>query len=197
MKELSQILTEATQAIEGWYFLLNIAGGDPVYRERVYCYELYHQMRSRWPAGCPFFLNGEVDKSAHPILTQLGAGRAKPDFLVHRPGYMEGNHAIIEVKNSFASATHIRTDLRKLSFFLHRGNYQRAIYLVYGYPSKRPLNRISRQAARIPDIQKIELWIHQQAGQPARHVDTPPFTGEELHTVRDCDYGVVQKKFPR
>jgi hypothetical protein len=113
MKELSQILTDATQAIEGWYFLLNIAGGDPIYRERVYCYELYHQMRLRWPPRCPFFLNGEVDKSAHPILTQLGAGRAKPDFLVHQPGNMEGNHAIIEVKNSFASAAHIRTDLRQ------------------------------------------------------------------------------------
>jgi hypothetical protein len=44
MDELSQVLAEATQAIEPGYFRLAIDGGDPVYRERVYCYELYHQI---------------------------------------------------------------------------------------------------------------------------------------------------------
>ncbi len=95
MDELSKILTEATRSIEPGYFRLNIEGGDPVYRERVYCYELYHQMRLKWPEGCAFYLNGEIDKAAHPILSKLGAGYAKPDLLVHRPGYMSGNHAIM------------------------------------------------------------------------------------------------------
>jgi hypothetical protein len=46
MDELTGILAAATAAIEPGYFRLNIDGGSPVYRERVYCYELYHQMRS-------------------------------------------------------------------------------------------------------------------------------------------------------
>jgi hypothetical protein len=48
MNELSDVLAEATAAIEARYFRLPIAGGDPIYRERVYCYELYHQMRLLW-----------------------------------------------------------------------------------------------------------------------------------------------------
>jgi hypothetical protein len=101
MKELSQILCNATAAIEGGYFHLKIDGGQPVYRERVYCYELYHQMRVLWPPECQFSLNlnGEVDKIAHPILENRGI-YSKPDFLVHVPGCMSGNYAIIEVKNA-------------------------------------------------------------------------------------------------
>ena len=38
-------------------------------------------MRCRWPKDCPFVLNGEVDKAAHPTLMELGAGGYKPDLL--------------------------------------------------------------------------------------------------------------------
>jgi hypothetical protein len=65
MQELTNLLAGATAAIEPEYFRLSIHGGVPAYRERVYCYELYHQMRALWPEGCPFWLNGEVDKAAH------------------------------------------------------------------------------------------------------------------------------------
>src|ERR1700683_1803216 len=111
MDELTGILAAATAAIGPGYFRLNIDGGSPVYRERVYCYELYHQMRLRWPSSCPFVLNGEVDKAAHPILMKLGASGAKPDMLVHRPGRMAGNYAVIEIKSENASRTGIRKDI--------------------------------------------------------------------------------------
>jgi hypothetical protein len=102
VEELSRIISDATRLIEPAYFRLNIAGGDPVYRERVYCYELYHQMRVHWSADTPYYLNGEVDKTGHSLLTELGVGRRKPDLLVHRPGDMIGNHAVIEVKRRMA-----------------------------------------------------------------------------------------------
>src|SRR5882757_9488666 len=108
MQELTDLLHTATASIEPGYFHLNVDGGDPVYRERVYCYELYHQMRMRWPKDTPFYLNGEIDKAAHPILTEIGADFAKPDLLVHRPGYMSGNYAIVEVKSPGASSAGIR-----------------------------------------------------------------------------------------
>ena len=55
-KELTNILKKATESIEGQYFQLSLDGGDPVYRERLYCYELYHQIRClgdgmRWNAS--------------------------------------------------------------------------------------------------------------------------------------------------
>src|SRR5690554_896294 len=52
MNELSTILSAATAAIDERFMKLPIYHGSPVYRERVYCYELYHQLRSRWPDPC-------------------------------------------------------------------------------------------------------------------------------------------------
>jgi hypothetical protein len=66
MEWFTGILHEATARIAPEYFLLPVYGGPSVYRERVYCYELYHQIRLLWPGDCPYRLNGEVDKRAHP-----------------------------------------------------------------------------------------------------------------------------------
>lgn len=176
MDELTDILAQATAAIEPGYFHLNIDGGDPVYRERVYCYELYHQMRLRWPAGTPFTLNGEIDKAAHPILMELGAAHAKPDLLVHKPGYMSGNDAIIEVKSSRAPNDGIRTDLEKLSLFTNAVGYQRAIYLIYGYEAAETLGRVLDIAGKLDALATVELWLHVQPDTPAvlQKVIPPP-----------------------
>jgi hypothetical protein len=42
MDKLTDLLNQSTMAILPEYFQLQIDGGDAVYRERVYCYELYH-----------------------------------------------------------------------------------------------------------------------------------------------------------
>jgi len=97
MQEFDQILTTATGNVPERYFQLPVDGQeDPIYRERVYCYELYHQMRSVWPEHSPYTLGGEVDKSGHRLIRGNGLDNAKPDFLVHMPGDMGGNYAIIE-----------------------------------------------------------------------------------------------------
>jgi hypothetical protein len=175
MKQLTQILRNATRAIEAGYFHLNIDGGDPIYRERVYCYELYHQMRCLWPpkAECPFYLSGEIDKAAHPILTELGAAGAKPDLLVHRPGYMDGNHAVIEVKHCDCRREGIEKDLSTLTIFINRVRYRRAIYLIYGDQADDRLEkRIAEIARSISNLAPIELWIHAELSGPARHAAT-------------------------
>src|SRR5580704_3002684 len=121
MEQLDDILQQATAAIGREYFLLSIHGADPVHRERVYCYELYHQMRLRWPAPdySPYRLNGEIDKGGHPYFKNE-RGSPKPDLLVHVPGTGD-NHAVIEVKSSRAKAKEIRKDLRTLSRFANFG----------------------------------------------------------------------------
>lgn len=168
MDELSHVLSAATQAIDSAYFHIQIDGGDPIYRERVYCYELYHQMRRLWPDGCAYRLNGELDKAAHPILSQWGADRKKPDLLVHQPGSMAGNHAVIEVKSSRASANGIEKDLETLSLFITKVGYQRAIYLLYGYEADMALvKRIQSIASTKDDRAQIELWLHDAPGKPA------------------------------
>ena len=170
MDELDQILAEATKVIEERYFRLPIDGGDPVYRERVYCYELYHQMRSRWPEGCLFTLNGEVDKKAHPILCGLGAALSIPDFLVHVPGDMAGNHAIIEVKSNRPSAADIRSDLEKLANFQRRVRYQRGIYLVFGERAESDVDRIEHEAQKLGLQGNAEIWLHTASNTAAYRV---------------------------
>jgi len=117
VNELTELLIEATCRIAKPYFHVPIDGGDPVYRERVYCYELYHQLRCLWPESSELLLNGELNKSGHQKLRQLGADRMTPDFLVHMPGHMSSNHAIIEVKRANASPKAIRKDLNTLARF--------------------------------------------------------------------------------
>jgi hypothetical protein len=163
MEQLSQILKDATAAISAEYFRLPIHGADPVYRERVYCYELYHQMRLRWPPDCVYRLNGEVDKIGHPYF-QDGA-RPKPDLLVHQPGH-GNNHAIIEVKSSDAAAEGIRKDLRTLSRFENEFGYKRAIYVVYGDHPDGVLARVQEYSAAVEHLAPIELWLHEVCSPP-------------------------------
>ena len=104
MEQFDDILRSATAKIAAEYFQLPIDGGLPIYRERVYCYELYHQMRCLWPEQeTDLRLNGEVDKKAHPVMSQLDMRLAIPDLLVHGPGFMARNFAVIEVKPQTAS----------------------------------------------------------------------------------------------
>jgi hypothetical protein len=71
-----------------------------------------------------------IDSTSLSLLRTLGADRAKPDLLVHQPGYMNGNHAIIEVKSSEAAVDGIKQDLETLSLFISKVRYQRAIYFT-------------------------------------------------------------------
>jgi hypothetical protein len=130
-------------------------------------------MRCRWPSKneCPFYLNGEVDKRAHPVLGTRGV-RGTPDLLVHGPGYMERNHAIIEVKNTNARDNEIRNDLSKLTIFINEAEYRRSIYLIYGTDSGFLVDRIDRVARLITDLPRIELWLHEQVGRLAECVRT-------------------------
>jgi hypothetical protein len=168
MDELSELIALASKEIEPGYFRLSIHGGHPVYRERVYCYEMYHQMRLLWPRPCAFALNGEVDKIAHPILSQLGADGYKPDFLVHTPGDMGGNHAVIEVKSADAAQRNCVKDLRTLALFRSKVGYARALYLIYGEDINDTL--VTRIASTYLDMGEripIELWVHQAPGTGA------------------------------
>lgn len=172
MDELTQILIDATRQIEPGYFKLAIDGDAPIYRERVYCYELYHQMRLCWPKSCKHVLNGEVDKSGHHLLRELKLDGFKPDFLIHRPGWMMDNFAIMEVKRHRARGEDISKDLAALTLFVRKAKYRRAIYLVFGENAEKTLRHVRRIAGGMGCLAEIELWAHAQAGESARHVDT-------------------------
>ncbi len=172
---LAEIIRKATARVGADYFHLKIDGGDPIYRERVYCYELYHQVRRLWPTDTPFLFQGEVDKSGHMNFPpKLGK---TPDFLIHTPGDGSGNHTVIEVKpakvNKSGSIRRntggIRKDLETLSRFKREARYQCAIYLVYGCKAADFAEHVKEIAEKVQEfeLEPIELWLHEESGEPA------------------------------
>ena len=95
------------------FFQLPVAGQEnPIYRERVYCYELYHHWHNHWQDDFTFSLCGEIDKRGHQIVRRDDM----PDFLVHIPGEMT-NLLIVEVKSASARLHDIIEDLKKITWF--------------------------------------------------------------------------------
>jgi len=100
LKEFLRALKEASGNIGEYYFkvaMANLKGYR--FRERVYCYELYHRLRLALPPDAifPYTLQGEMDKDGHPIIHKV-VGAVKPDFILHKPGTMNDNLLVIEVK---------------------------------------------------------------------------------------------------
>jgi hypothetical protein len=174
------LLADATAAITQDYFLLPVAdaeGGEPLlqYRERVYAYELYHQLRLIWPEGWPYTLAGEIDKRGHPIIRRGYLDNAKPDLLVHVPGRMDRNLTVIEIK-PLRSDIHpgeqeaFQRDLQKLIAFRQIG-YASAHFLVFGESAERvrEYTRALRDAGN--EIDTVLLYHHRRAGEPASNVE--------------------------
>lgn len=173
MDEFIDIFLFATREIPNDYFQLPVAGEeDPIYRERVYCYELYHQLRSLWPQYTDYSLSGEIDKNGHKLIRGNELDKKKPDFLIHEPGVMEHNYLIIEVKSSNADKNGIEKDLKTLTAFRIKGEYSRAIFLIYGGPNANieRIKAISKDISaeinnnHIVNLDFIELWHHPNPG---------------------------------
>jgi hypothetical protein len=184
MEQFTEILRTATAAVPGQYFLLPLHGAGPIYRERVYCYELYHQLRRLWPEDTHYQLNGEVDKRNHPYFQN--EEQPKPDLLVHRPGTGD-NFAAVEVKPSGAANGETIKDLVTLMLLAQRAAYRRLIYLIYGEGAEQDLQRVNGCAARVEGMPAIELWLHPTPGTSADIagiLNSPPHPPAEQAALR-------------
>lgn len=172
---------DASAAVPQDYFALPIADAEgAIYRERVYCDELYHQWRCLWNTA-EWTLCGEIDKQGHPIIRS----RAKPDFLVHHPGLMQ-NLVAVEVKPANASTKKMIKDLRTLTYFRSRlgngQNYFSAYFLVYGqnendWPAlgRRLVTRAQHDDE--VDLALIRPVLHSRFGARAEFVNWPDAVG--------------------
>lgn len=187
-------LTLATQMIDSDYIKLPVAGREHrVYRERVYCYELYHQLRLKMrelKTLSSYMLCGELDKSAHPYMRGNALDSVKPDLLVHVALSMTKNLVAIEVKPAgriyadhkrpdrgrcrAIGKQEIKKDLRILTAFRRGGKYHRAIYLIYG-GYDRGLQHMRATALALADesgdeeidLSMIDLLYHSERDRPA------------------------------
>ncbi|MBX9950301.1 MAG: hypothetical protein K2Y39_14120 [Candidatus Obscuribacterales bacterium] len=155
MEGLDKIISVAIEAIDQEYFLLPIRGGFEKYRERVYCYELYHQIKARWPKSTDYRLNGENTKQGHPYFENI-PGWLMPDFVVHVPGF-DINYCVMEVKSSDSSVQKISEDFDSLETFLSLGSYpyKRGILIIFGEDAKQQFEQLKK-----PKNASIEVWLH-------------------------------------
>ena len=165
LEHLLEMIDVATSRVTAEYFQLPVADADAVYRERVYCYELYHQLRSRWD-GFPFSLGGEIDKSGNPHFRNGPYAGAEPDLLVHEPGNMDRNLAVVEVKSANVGLGGIRDDLRKLTWFCENARYFTGIFLMYGEAGDPAvaLQKVRRADGPGVNLGRINCLYHRHAG---------------------------------
>ena len=181
LQQLHALLEEATAAIAPAYFLLPVATPDGAapkaqYRERVYAYQLYHELQFRWPETWRYSLAGEPDKGGHPIFRRTRLARAKPDLIVHVPQSMEHNLAVIEIKalrarGSGQERAEFQKDIRKLIAF--RGpvaRYTAAFFLVFGNGIHRMpgyIRDLQQQGVNADELNGVTLLHHEQPNRPA------------------------------
>lgn len=162
------VLQEATAVIPAEYFQVPVADREePIFRERVYCYELYHQMRlildslEEGHGLKRYTLSGEVDKQNHPIIR-----RCAPDLIVHEPGNMGHNLAVVEVKSANGDVAGIRKDLETLTYFVSdEVRYDLGVHLVYGGTEKQIDIFVTefKEAA----VENLTLYWHREPGEEA------------------------------
>lgn len=171
LESVTTWLTAASAAVPSGYFALPVAGQEkPIYRERVYCYELYHQWRSRWPKDFDYSIGGEIDKSGN----RLVRSGAKPDFLVHVPGVMD-NLLAMEVKPANGERRKMARDLSTLTYFRRAlgddENYFAAYFWIYGLRESQWRRLAADLVVRTRgqpsvDLRLVQPVIHSRAGEP-------------------------------
>jgi len=157
-------LMKAIENMDAHYFQLPVAGSDElIYRERVYCYELYYHLRRVLGDDFPYKLHGEVDKAGHPIIRKI----KKPDFIVHEPGNMS-NLVVIEVKPVTVKdrVNELSKDFEKLKWFIDNAGYYRAIMLIYGNVNGDIPQNIREEIEKVKDERIIVIWHYEPNKEP-------------------------------
>jgi hypothetical protein len=170
------LLKNAMEKISASYINLPVADNSQLkFRERVYCYELYHQLRvaqglQQFAALASLQAAGEPDKAGHQLAEKYDLSKVKPDFIIHLPGNMGKNFLVGEVKPVVAGWKSIAADICKLAKFTDKEkmNYSYGVFVLFGERNTREqtiLRRLKRAFNSIPqnlnlDRNRIECFWH-------------------------------------
>lgn len=131
IEESIKIITEAAEQVTKNYLKLTTTyESSGIVRERIFCYELYHQLRIKLGNDHQLTLSGEIDKRGH--LDFKEEDRKNPDFLFHIPGQHKGNTIIIEVKGNLDTGGIIK-DFETINTFISSYQYQVGVFLLYNH----------------------------------------------------------------
>ncbi|MEI3606572.1 hypothetical protein SPD48_12770 [Pseudogracilibacillus sp. SE30717A] len=109
--------------------------------ERVFCYELYHQLRrvlqkEQGDLEKKVILQAELQKKqiSDEVEDLMGIskleGRYIPDFLIHEPHTVSNQNLIIEVKaNPNLNDNEMLDDIKKIDQFISRYRFEKGVFL--------------------------------------------------------------------
>jgi hypothetical protein len=133
-EKIIEMIQKSIGNIDSKYFKLETAYElNGIVRERVFCYELYHQIRKYQDNHDinTITLNGEIDKRGNQNFEK--SDRKNPDFVFHIPGQMEWNTSVIEVKGKLDDIEGIIKDFNTLTLFVNKYNYLFGIFILYNH----------------------------------------------------------------
>ncbi len=137
-----KIITASLEKIKKDYFIVkSYPKPTGFHRERVFCYELYHQMRLLHYDTGEIKINGEIDKRGN---TDFPERAFNPDFIFHEPMTHANNKIVIEVKGTMNydkdkyGKTAIEKDFTTILYFLTRKEirYTTGVFILYRYNMK-------------------------------------------------------------
>lgn len=157
-----QTLFKSIAAVGEDYFRITRHEAPRCMRERVYCYELYHQLRCR-TANSGYTLHAEIDKRGQYV------DAPNPDLIVHRPGTAD-NWMVLEVKCSSKSRTlrldDARSDINKLKRFTESDPfYQQGLFLIAGPHLSASMQAPSRWQSMLGLNTRVSVLWHQEVGR--------------------------------
>lgn len=129
-------IVEALNSVEQHYIKLPaIHQASGIIRERVFCYEFYHQLRNTIPHNREVVINGEIDKRGYPTFDSQN-----PDFVFHIPGSNAGNAVVCEIKGDVRKPG-LRKDLETICHFIEEKNYQSGVLIVFAISLVQLMNK--------------------------------------------------------
>lgn len=143
-KYFDLILCALDNVEQPYYNLKTTYEPSGIVRERVFCYELYHQIRCLQTKRneIELTLNGEIDKRGHVAFAQ--EDQKNPDFVFHIPGEMIGNTIVLEVKgrpdNSYKE--NCKKDFETIYCFIKKYHYKLGLFILYNHSLKECKNSL-------------------------------------------------------
>jgi hypothetical protein len=163
-REYIDLIKLSLRQVEAPYYKLTTTyEPSGIVRERVFCYELYHKIRSNMRSHHRLSLNGEIQKQGHIDFEKKD--RKNPDFVFHVPGTHEHNTLIVEVKGKIVDE--IKKDFTTLLTFVNKYDYMAGIFILYNHSFEELISNMgsSMKPLRVkPKADAVYVLSIKQAG---------------------------------
>ncbi|MFP3257195.1 MAG: hypothetical protein RXO36_05305 [Candidatus Nanopusillus acidilobi] len=175
----------------------NTSVSIPRYKERIFCYELYHQMRKIQESHNYEFLDfvkieGERVKDDLNIPKKL---KKVPDFLAHKPD-SDNNYLVMEVKKASSPKRGMENDLIKLISFMDASlmlKYKYGIFFIFGREETSSKEKITDSSkGKNIDLTRLEKRLQNRFLDIINKEDIKSFYEDRL-IILWCYDGICKK----